>query len=114
MKLFPVIDELPKDESEHQQVFVERCESAIQSYNSANRAIYANAPFIKKEFYELFCVLKEKCIKQINNYKMLKFEKIPLTGAYRECGDREQEISEELDEIISKVRDYLASLEAFD
>jgi hypothetical protein len=119
VRLFLRIDALPEAKDEQQKVFNERHENAVQSYNEANRTIYANAPFIPKEFYDLFCDIKNKCHTQIIDYGIFKLDtmsdvmRTELRKEYHICFNRTEEINSDMDKIISDVRNYLTSLDVF-
>ena len=118
--LFVRVDRLPQGKDDVQKIYIQRYDSAVQSYNAASRAIYANAPFIPKEFYDLFCDVRKKCVQQISEYQIFKIDlmcgemRTDLKDEYGKCFDRSEEISEKLDEIILKVRDYLSSLDVYE
>ena len=120
IKLFPLHDEIPKAEDERQKFFIERCENAIQSYNAASRALNTNAPFILKEIYNQFNNLAIQCRQQISFHKLLVINHRSneasqyLSDEHDKCFERNEEISDKLEEIISKMREYLDSLDVLE
>lgn len=115
--LFPIVDRVPPNKDERMKYFNDRYTNAVQAYNSANRAIKANAPFIPRDIYDAFCDLRDDCCKQIDDYTLFVLEpdyeenRIELREDYKKCWGRTNDISKKRDEIISKLRTYLSTLE---
>ena len=120
IKLFPLHDEVPKEEDERRKLFIERIENAIQSYNAASRAINANAAFIPKEFYDIYNDVAIRCRQQISFYRILvinpKRDEAShfLSDEHDKCFTRNEEISEMFEEIMSKVRERLDLLDVYE
>lgn len=111
--LYPVGDCAPADTEERRQVYKERLEIAIGSYNIANKEIQANAPFMPKEIYEKISVLRDSCLNKMSLLRVYVimaeeneyFHKRAAIYKLTELIEKQQ------DSFISDLREYLARLE---
>lgn len=118
--LFPLIDRLPLSEEKRIELFNKKYEEAVQTYNEANRAIKATAPFISEDIYQLFSELRDDCFKQVDDYAIFVLDpdhqeiRTELREDYKECWKRTKIISDKRDVIISKLRQYLSTLDVIE
>ena len=107
----------------------QRIKNANVAYNIVVETIYTYAPFIPKKSYDLLCNLKEKCFKQIEEYDVFlsrkEYDKDKVSyGQSEEIRKnlekmdtegraRNKEIEKKLDDTVSKIREYLASLDVY-
>ena len=113
--LFQMLDRPPVKEDEKREFYIKRYEGAASAYNAASKAIYANAPFIPEEIFDLYDDISKKCLIQLNRYHIFG----PLYSTTRQnatdelcnCFENGEEIRNKSDKIISKVREYLTSLD---
>ena len=120
--LFDALDKVPiHADDEREKVYFSKYKDVEQAYNLASKTMNANAPFITKELYELYMELKikckiqaENCLKLIDLVPLNTMLKNSMQNEYVECSNRNNEISETTKNLISKVREYLVSLEVYE
>jgi len=57
------------ESGKREEISLQKHNDAIDAYDTAAKAIHANAVFIPKEFHDLFNELREKCSRQVRNYR---------------------------------------------
>ncbi len=111
--LYPALDNLPVDKEELKNMYVDRLKEAVDSYNIANREIQANAPFIPKEIYPKFTVLRDSCLNRISLFRTYVII-APENDYYKER-DKIYGLNDSIDmqqeSLINGLREYLSNLE---
>ena len=77
--------------------------------NEAVMELYGSAPFIKKDLYNNFVEIYEKCRQMISKYDELIKKK--NCGYNEKLGNEARELFKEYNKIIDKVREYNSNLE---
>lgn len=87
----------------------------IDLFNAANRAINMYAVFIPEKWYSKFDVLKELCRKQLSAFENYvvngKTNNKSIISIKRECNKRRNDIKNVFGELVSELRDYIATLD---
>jgi hypothetical protein len=113
--LFPLLDRPPEKEDEKKEFYAKRHKDAASAYNIASKSIYANAPFIPEDIFDLYDDIRKKCLVQLNTYHIFgplsSTARQSATNEFYNCFEKAEEIRKKSDKIISKVREYLASLD---
>ena len=83
--------------------------------NDANESIYKYAVFIPAEWYEKFDQIKKLCREQLcafEDYVILgKIDDKDIEAIKTECEQRNKDISDVFDELVSELRKYIAGLD---
>ena len=113
-QLFP---RFTRDDRNDYETYKGRYDTALEKTVVFQDTLVANAPFISEEVYLLFRNLEEKSKRQLGDF--IDFRLRPDANdyvteckeEYKEVWRRTQEIQSDLDTIIQKLREYLATLE---
>jgi|GEM_PF-3458517 len=119
--VYPTLDSVPADLEKRIDFKNERFFLAAKAYNTFQTSLAANSPFIPVEIHNIFNEFKNLCKENLDTYNMhLDFggpEEYDDDGFFRKqvnaALDRNRDIIVRYDELIEKVRSYLASLEGF-
>ena len=103
-------------EDEQIKLYKKSYEDAFNSHRIAHRVLHANAPFIPKEIYEQFCKVKDTCTSQLSNFNIQKLYPTSESDSFAvldRCFGQNKEISDNLFNIFSNIREYLNSLDVY-
>lgn len=110
--LFPYgLARVPRDEEEKIKVEQDNFNLAAASYNAANLAIVRNAPFIPQHIYEDFNNIRIECKKQLNFFPYHLEKAEGMGKVLSDCYNRTNEITEQMDRLLEKLRNHIASLD---
>ena len=121
LELFPPWIEHRRKDMDEEKNRLEQCYSvARDSYIKANVSIMQSASFIPKNTYELFTNIRDKCRAQISWFPEFRLsvhndENIrELKDEYRDCWKRSNELKQELDDLLEKLRNHIAELDVIE
>ena len=120
LKLFPMgLDYVPEDEAERKKFYEKRYNNAMDNLLVFQKKLYIYAPFIPKHIYDMFDNFRVEARKQVNWYP--DFILYPdretiqeLRDEKRKCWQRTEELQNQYEDIINKLRNYLQSLKIMD
>ena len=113
-QLFP---RFTRDARNDYETYKGRYDTALEKTVVFQDTLAANAPFISEEVYLLFRNLEEKSKRQLGDFIDFRLRPdandyvMECKEEYKEVWRRTQEIQSDLDTIIQKLREYLATLE---
>jgi len=111
----------PKDKDERVMFYQKNYEEATETFNTANKSILRNAPFIPEDFYKMFIHIIDLCSRQIDNY--IKYGDFAIKDvvhadeikiARDECFQRTLQIDKGMKELAIRLREHIASLDVLD
>ncbi len=109
--LFPVLDELPREEYDRKKLLEKRYENASKKYNNFMRQLGKAAPFINKEIYYMFDKLRKESHHQILFFPDIRIRKHGdvIKAKSTECYTNTEIITEIYKETTENLRNYIAS-----
>lgn len=118
--LFPHrIDYIPEDINERKEVYKERYENYLNSFNTYSQALETNAPFIPKEIYDKFALIRTKAHEIACMFPEIRIEADDrFADDYAKIAHDNFIKSGEFDTLVSQLKDevriYLATLKVAD
>lgn len=109
--LFPVVDELPRDDYERKTILLERLDHAQKKYNNYMRKLGQAAPFINKNIYYLFDRLRKEAHHQILFFPDVRIRKDgdTIKAKSTDCYANTDIIAEHFQETMESLRSYISS-----
>lgn len=114
VQLFPTFTQDTRNDYE---TYKKRYDTALEKTISFQDTLAANGPFIPEDIYSLFYSLERKAKCQLSDFTDFRLRpdaddyRTLCSMEYREVWPRTREIQSDLDIIIKKLREYLATLE---
>jgi cell division protein FtsB len=121
--LYPISENVPSEEEKYNEYQVGKYEKFSRAYNEYLKTIEKHAPFYKKEFYDKFMEIREKCIsigiqfkmyeidvKYSVTFAMVRDKAIPFAERNKCSSTIPKEIDKISDKLKTEIREYLLSL----
>lgn len=114
---FEKMDRVPAEKYEQKKLYEERFGKGADAYNNASTQLHRSAPFIEENIFEQFRNILRDVRRQLLHYPAFYIEDDALETQrecqtlFEECTKRTQTINDEMDKLISDLREYLKKLD---